>query len=102
MNWTRGRRRQWTERLWRRLSRQARQLARNDEGVTLAVRVGGMVAVACVVSNLVGATIVFAVAGPIRPNPPDVQNPGSQLLVNLAVLAGYLLVAVVVGAAWSV
>jgi adenylate cyclase len=102
MNWTRGRSRRWTERLLRRLSRQARQLARSDEGVTLAVRVGGMVAVACVVSNLVGATIVFVIAGPVRPNPPDVEHPGAQLLLNLSVLGGYLLVAVGIGAVWSV
>src|SRR6195952_5709091 len=102
MSWTHGRRRQWTERLLRRLARQARQLARNDEGVTLAVRVGGMVAVACVVSNLVGASIVFVIAGPVRPSPPDVQHPTAQLLLNLAVLAGYMLFAIGIGAVWSV
>lgn len=102
MNWTRGRRRQWVERLLRPLTRQARQLARSDEGVTLAVRVGALVAVACVVSNLVGAIIVFVIAGPVRPNPPDVEHPGRQLIVNLAVLGGYLIVAVGIGAAWSI
>src|ERR1700712_5546747 len=102
MSWTHGRRRQWTERLLRRLARQARQLARNDEGVTLAVRVGGMVAVACVVSNLVGASIVFVIAGPVRPSPPDVQHPQAQLVLNLAVLAGYMVFAIGIGAVWSV
>jgi adenylate cyclase len=86
----------------RRLSRQARSLARSEKGVTLAIRVGGMVAVACVVSNLIGATIVFVIAGPVRPSPPDVEHPGAQLLINLAVLGAYMVVAIGIGAAWSV
>src|SRR4051812_6104581 len=101
MTWT-GRRRKLTERFLRRLSRQARSLARSDAGVALAIRVGGLIAAACVVSNLVGATIVFVIAGPVRPPPPDVENQGAQLLINLAVLGGYLLVAIAAGAVWSV
>jgi adenylate cyclase len=97
-----GRRRRVTERLLRRLSRHAHSLARSDQGVALAVRVGGLIAVACVVSNLVGAIVVFAIAGPVRPSPPDVEHPGRQLLINLAVLAGYLLLAMVLGSVWSV
>jgi adenylate cyclase len=91
-----------TERLLRRLSRQARSLARSDQGVVLAVRVGGLVAVACAVSNLIGAAVVFVIAGPVRPSPPDVEHPGRQLVLNLAVLGGYLLVAMGIGSVWSV
>jgi adenylate cyclase len=101
MNWD-SRGRQLTERVLRRLSRHARTLARSDAGRALALRVGGLLAVACVISNLVGAVIVFTIAGPVRPSPPDVAHPTAQLLLNLAVLAGYLFVAVVLGTVWSV
>src|ERR1700712_3509520 len=94
--------RRLTERVLRRLARQARTLARSDAGRALALRVGGLLAVACVVSNLVGAVIVFTIAGPVRPAPPDVAHPTSQLLLNLAVLGGYLVLAVVLGTVWSV
>src|SRR3954464_13628712 len=96
MNWS-GRRRKLTERFLRRLSRQARSLARSDAGVALAIRVGGLIAAARVVSNLVGATIVFVIAVQVRPPPRACVNQGAQLLINLAVLGGYLLVAMVAG-----
>jgi adenylate cyclase len=101
MSWS-GRRRRLTERILRRLARQARSLARSDQGVALVLRVGGLIAVACVVSNLVGATVVFVIAGLVRPSPPEVENPGAQLLLNLAILGGYLLLAMCIGTIWSV
>ena len=83
MTRSRSRWQRLTERLLRRLSRQARSLARSDQGVALAIRVGALVATACVVSNLIGAAIVFVIAGPVRPSPADVEHPTAQLLLNL-------------------
>ena len=102
MTRSRSRWQRLTERLLRRLSRQARSLARSDQGVALAIRVGALVATACVVSNLIGAAIVFVIAGPVRPSPADVEHPTAQLLLNLAVLAGYMVLAIAVGSVWSV
>ncbi|HSP39260.1 MAG TPA: hypothetical protein VLR26_16075 [Frankiaceae bacterium] len=96
-----GLRRLLTERVLRRLSRRARSLARSEQGVALKMRVGGSVAIACVVSNFVGAAVVFVVAGPVRPPP---RRPASRVSAGTVLGRARWLPAGAfgIGAVWSV
>ena len=56
---------------------------------------------AIALSNGIGATLVFVLAGFVIPTPPEFDQETEALVVNLVAAAIYLLIALVVGSVWG-
>jgi adenylate cyclase len=76
-------------------------IPRPDEpGAALAKRTFVVVSALLVFANLVGVVIVFVLAAFVFPLP-EIEDDSTALVVNLAVLGGFLLVVMPVGTVWG-
>lgn len=72
-----------------------------DSGKQISRRASLLLIPAIAVSNGIGATLVFVLAGFVLPRPPEFDGVTETLIVNLVATGVYLLIALVVGTAWG-
>jgi len=72
-----------------------------DSGKRIARRASLLMVPAIALSNGIGATLVFVLAGFVIPTPPEFDQETETLIVNLAVAGVYVLIALIVGTVWG-
>ena len=72
-----------------------------DSGKRISRRATLLLMPAVALSNGIGATLVFVLAGFVVPTPPEFDQETESLIVNLVAAAIYLLIALVVGTVWG-
>ena len=72
-----------------------------DSGKRISRRATLLLMPAVALSNGIGATLVFVLAGFVVPTPPEFDQETQSLIVNLVAAAIYLLIALVVGTVWG-
>src|SRR5688572_21414297 len=71
-------------------------------GAQVVQRVTWLLVPAMVVSNAVGALVVFVLAGFVVPTPDDLEDKIEILIENAAALTIYLGIALIIGVRWGV